>query len=229
MLFVSFYTPLYAEEAKGLIASLREQGAAFDVVALPSAGSWQANCAMKPAFISEMVRKHRVPVVWVDADARLLRSPDFLLGLDPQRTDFAAHWANIWRNGPELLSGTTWWGTSHRALNLLAMWEEIQRRSPEKWDQKCLQTAVEYCQRGAEVMVNGKTLDLPRGKQLVELPAEYCKIFDLMAECKNPVIEHHQASRRFKNVEQSGTDHPIRPLAPWNADSTSPSGNRRKI
>jgi hypothetical protein len=37
-----------------------------------------------------------------------------------------------------------------------------------------------------------------------QLPAEYVKIYDLMRPVRNPVIEHYQASRRYKQKIQKG-------------------------
>src|SRR5579863_10531217 len=75
-IFISFYTPAYADEAAGLIASLDQFGLRHDVQPITSAGNWISNCAVKPFFIRDMLRKYSgSPVVWVDADARIIRPP----------------------------------------------------------------------------------------------------------------------------------------------------------
>jgi hypothetical protein len=51
-----------------------------------------------------------------------------------------------------------------------------------------------------------------RGRlRFVELPAQYCKIFDLMAGVQDPVFEHFQASRAFRRKPAKFI---VPPLAP---------------
>lgn len=176
-LYVSFYAgPGYADEACGLIGSLDALGLAHDVRELPDAGSWELNCGRKAAFLQAMRASHPdCPLVWLDADARVLRPPTLF---DELTCDFAAHW----KDGDELLSGTMFIGATDAAGELLETWRIECEQNPHEWDQKVLQR-----------IINRE----PARWTTERLPASYTAIFDAgMSE--NPVIEHRQASRRLK-------------------------------
>lgn len=77
IIFVSFYTPLYEEPARKLVKSLDRWGLKHDVREERDWGSWEANIVRKPAFIWQMMCQHPEAraVVWIDADAEVLRDP----------------------------------------------------------------------------------------------------------------------------------------------------------
>lgn len=177
-LFVSFFTPIYAEEAHGLLRTLILHGLDHDIREIESQSSWERNCSRKASFLAEMRTAHPGrPLVWVDADARVRRYPALL---DSLTCDFAAHW----RNGHELLSGTMYWGATAKADELLAAWSRASEAMPDIMDQRTLQNIVDGW--------DGR---------VVRLPPEYTAIFDGdMAPEAAWVISHHQASRRLRGV-----------------------------
>lgn len=176
-LFVSFFSgPGYAEEAKGLIETLEKFNCRYHIVALDDSGSWVKNCARKPSFILDCRRQYPgTPLVWLDADARVMSKPDLFEQLDH---DVGFHL----RDDVELLSGTMFWNATPAAAQLLAKWADWCERYPGEWDQRVLQK-----------LLNGG----PWAGKIAHLPASYCSIFD-QAMSPHPVIEHRQASRRLK-------------------------------
>lgn len=176
-LFVSFYTPEYAEEARGLVDSLLAFDCDYDVRRIESRGSWVRNCAGKAEFLAMMLRDHAAgrPIVWLDADARVVASPVLFDSLD---CDVAAHW----RNGTELLSGTLYFGSTSIARGLCRTWASWCEELPNEWDQRCLQRAIDSSE--AELRIE-------------RLPSSYTRIFDAN-EMGEPVILHRQASRRLR-------------------------------
>jgi len=171
----------YEEEAKKLRGSLEKLGMSHQVRVIHSMGSWQKNCLYKPLFIKEMLQKYGKPVLYVDADAIFYKIPELI---DTLTADFAVHY---FRNA-QLASGTLYFKNSVPALNLLDAWIERNRNYPKDRDQDNLQ----------------RVLEKPGWKNRIRihyLPAEYCKIFDLAPEVKDPVIEHFQASRRLRIEE----------------------------
>lgn len=176
MMFVSFFSgPGYDIEARELVKTLDRFGLPHDVREAPDAGTWELNCGRKPTFLLQMRREHPgESLVWLDADARVRRSPDLFRSLD---CDIAAHW----RDGVELLSGTLFIGSGETAGELLEAWRDECTANPHEWDQKCLQRLVEGSRRW----------------RMQTLPAEYTAIFDA-GMSDDPVIEHMQASRRLK-------------------------------
>lgn len=183
-IYVSFFTTDYADEAKGLIDSLDALGLEHDVRLIASRGNWVQNCSMKCDVIYDALDEFARPVVWVDADARIVAKPTLF---DTMDCDFAAHWFR----DTELLSGTAFFNHTHNAFNLLSNWSRFSRSHPGEWDQRTLQAAV----------------DATPGLKIERLPCEYTWICEPGATRdiseahygkREPVIVHRQASRRKK-------------------------------
>jgi hypothetical protein len=203
-IFVSFFTENYREEADGLIGTLKQFNLEYEIRHIEDRGSWVENCAQKPRFISDTMLWHPDrPVVWVDADARIRREPKLFDELD---CDVAFHL----RHEVELLSGTLYFGTSKRALQLVEDWQRRCVENPDKLDQVMLHDAVKDCVQDREV----KYIARPQidrsgniirwggsGLRVQHLPANYVRIFDAadLGPIEESVILHTQASRRLRN------------------------------
>lgn len=176
-LFVSCFTPDYADEARGLIETLNAFDLPHYVAEFGNRGDWVRNCANKPIFLREVrATNHGRPLVWIDADARIRQRPTLF---ENMAADFAAHW----KDGKELLGGTLFFGPSDGAGELIEQWDRECKMFPSEWDQANLQRIVESpkCSLAAS-----------------RLPAPYALIFDLMRDQGPPVIEQMQASRRLR-------------------------------
>lgn len=178
MFFVSFYTKKtgYEQEVKNLIFSLEVWGLNYKIGRIDSLGSWQKNTHYKAKFIRKMLDYCNTPIVWVDADAVIKDRPVLFETL---KADFACHL----RGGSELLSGTLYFANNDTVKSFVDDWIATNEKHPDVWEQKNLQAV------------------LPKWKDKINifyLPPEYCLIFDLMRKEGEPVIEHYQASRRFK-------------------------------
>ena len=188
-LTVAFYTldTPYALEIKGLTASLDKLALPYQIQGYTSRGTWVRNCGIKPEFILEMLQVHQgVDILYVDADAivhqvpELFNDPDFL-----EKTDIGVHrWYSPYLKKMELLSGTIFLRNNPKATRLLEAWVAKQKQMSDAWDQRVLSRVLEE---------NALAWSLRES----QLPASYVQIFDLM-KAPNPVIEHMQASRRFK-------------------------------
>lgn len=132
-LVVSYYTPntRYEVHARKLARSL----ARFDVdhVIQPRRAreSWVENCAQKSAFVQEMRRSSERSILWIDADAFLVRPLSGLADLD---ADFAA----VKRDGWSFYGGQIYFGTGDPALELVERWAFYCQRHPHIWDQVTL-------------------------------------------------------------------------------------------
>lgn len=177
----SFYTPLYAEGAKRLSASLDALRIPHEIEPLPDTGDWVKNCAMKPEFILRKWLNTSARVVWVDADAVIHSEPYLFTRLD---TDMAAHWRSDKRYTNELLSGTLFFNRTDGARRILQAWTKRMSQVSDEWDQRTL----------ADIVHGMENISLYR------LPASYTQIFDTMADRGKPVIEHFQRSRQVKNA-----------------------------
>jgi hypothetical protein len=179
--YVCYHTPgPYAKEAGELATTLRQHDLHHEIVEVADCGSWVRNCARKASFVRDMLAKHEDrPIVYLDSDARVCAYPKAFDEM-PDDVDVAVHY----KDGTELLSGTLYFGNTSGSWEIVRQWCERCTAEPDVWDQKHLQRVVED---------GGKRFNVAR------LPAPYCLIFDTMREQGPPVIEHTQASRRYKN------------------------------
>lgn len=179
-IIVGYYTEntSYAEESKNLTASLDKLQLPYDVMGVPNQGTWQANTQYKAYFIQQMLSKHFPKnLLYLDVDAVVHKHPVLF---DTLLADIGVHYLR----STELISSTIYLRNNAAVAQLVDRWLTVCLKNPEVWDQKVLQSVINQ----------SKDLKL----KLVNLPPEYCKIFDTMAVIKDPVIEQFQASRRFK-------------------------------
>ena len=135
-LFVSYYTPAtpYEVLADQLRRSLDRLGVAHRIEPITSLGSWVANTGLKASFIERAWQESDRPICWVDADAELLRAPQFLYG---NPFDFAL----VRRHGWYFMSGVVYLGKSAAAGALVSRWVALCRQYPHVWDQVLLTLA----------------------------------------------------------------------------------------
>ena len=188
MIFVSFYTKNtgYEKEVKNLIASLEHLKLKYDIQGIESKGDWFKNIKFKPSFIYNMLKKHSVEdkVIWIDADAVVRQYPKLFETISE---DIAVHYSNNhWHPDPEMLSGTMMFRNNKKVHSMFERWINCCERDEKQTEQRILQWLIEH--RYVDVSV-------------YDLPSSYVKIFDLNETGEynvDPVIEHFQASRRYK-------------------------------
>lgn len=181
MIFCSYYTlDGYAGEARNLRLSLEKFKINYRFKSIKSKGTWLENVKYKPKFILDMLNEHKCPVVWIDADSIVRQTPTVLFYLANSDADFAAHW----RDDSQLLSGTLFFNVTGGSQRLLAEWVRLTLEFKDWTDQAVLQHVIE--------------VNLVPDLKIDRLPASYCQIFDTMAHNGDPVIEHFQASRKYK-------------------------------
>lgn len=194
-LIISFYTKdtYYQWEVQNLIESCQKFGLEHYIEGVDSFGSWELNCAFKPFFIYEALQKHKRAVFWLDADAAFVQKPEILSVFE---SDLAVRINDLAQDHPsKVLSGSLFVNYTTGANRVMRLWiEECQRqltdgdRKLEFWDQIALR----------DVILNPETLS-----NIGSLPHSYTKISGHVLDEKNilsPVIEHYQASRRYKKM-----------------------------
>jgi hypothetical protein len=192
LLVIGYFTANtgYADEVNNLRRSLVEIGLPYLIREVKNLGSWQANTHFKAEFIRQVARENPDRrLLYVDADGVFRAEPELL---DRITEDLAVHYREYPDEGgkpcdQELLSGTIYFRNNFQTTLLLDRWIAMNTQSPDRWDQVNLAEAIDEAQ------------DL----LLFKLPPEYCFIFDLMRidyPTAKPVIEHFQASRKFKHL-----------------------------
>jgi hypothetical protein len=191
-LVVSFYTENtpYQLEALALIASCNALGIEAEVEGIPSEGSWERNCAIKPFFIRKKLMEKKRPIFWVDADAVFKKNPDFSF---MSQSDVAFRQMKRFSNDNRFkyFSGSLFLNYTASGLEFVEKWcAYCQQKIDENRDLQFLDqiSLVDLIDRGEQVKV-------------LSLPIAYSKVFDIDADEITPeevVVEHYQASRRFR-------------------------------
>jgi len=209
---VGYYTPDcdYRQRAENMKASVERLGLHCFIQERPSKARkempkpmpWVLNCAQCGPFIREMMASFPDRrLLYLDADAEMLKMPQMILGL--KDIDFAAPiLTNEWVNC-ELQSNTLYFNTTPAARALVNKWCELQEQRNkdvlaakfqppyrEAWDQRVLQESIAFIPKLAWTPLPweyGK-IDLPKsGRELMQ-----------GVKPEDVVIAQHQASRVTK-------------------------------
>jgi len=192
LMVVGYYTvnTPYEQEAQNLLGSLNRLGITHDISGVQSLGNWQANTRFKAEFMLDMLIKHpNHRLLYVDVDAVVHSIPDLFKNYT---CDIAVRWQDFrWRQN-ECLSGTIYMENNERTKRICELWRDInvnegnESNRMEQWN--------------LDTVINKMKAEDPNFTYK-NLPPEYTMIFDSMRGMYPnivPVIEHFQASRRFK-------------------------------
>lgn len=197
---VSFFTKgtPYETEIKKLEVSLRKFNIQHYFFPCEPRGTWRGNLNYK----SEIIRKSfdmfpDKDIVFIDSDGIVQKYPVLFDTLSKKREhDIAAHFHQYPTSvdGGSLLSGTLWFANNEMNRDVVDRWHKIGVENPTIRHQHCLNIAIH------ELSKEGESIGICR------MPREYTQIFDYKgAKHEDAVIEHFQASRRFrKKVGQGG-------------------------
>ena len=191
-MIVSHYTlgTGYEEEVRNLIESLEEWKLDFAIEPIKSLGeengvqAWRRNSNYCSQLVQKMLARYpNRDILRVDADAIFRQYPDLFLSEDFD-ADVAAHVHDFRWHPQELLGGTIFFKNTPTVRWLVDHWVwECMINRPGERNPDLLKEIIDK----EKFNIN-----------FIELPDTYCKIFDIMKDVKDPVIEHFQASRRFK-------------------------------
>lgn len=180
---ISFYTigTPYEKAAKNLEDSCKRFGISYHIEGIRSFGSWEQNCAFKPAFISQMLHKEKRPIVWVDADACFKAEPKWEAFFD---CDIALRKNPHFhpRHTGYVMSGTLFINPTPDSFQLMEAWQEACAKNILSWDQ----------------VVLARLLEQLNHLRILPLPFSYVKTTHwdsgFISE-KETIIEHGQATR----------------------------------
>lgn len=182
MKVVSYYTDNYKHVATSLIRSCQRLRIPYTIKRIKNKGSWEHNCNYKPVFLLQMLKTE--PIVWVDADARVVRPIE---GILESRGDICAyHLDNYIQTGTMLIRPT-----------------DNARRILRTWQQQCASNPLEWDQRNLDAL----------GIEIGNLHPKWCWVYDrpkLALGGAEPHIVHYQASRKLKRPNRTFS-HTVRP------------------
>lgn len=208
-LFVSYFTKdtPYETLANHLRISFDRFNLPHRIEAIESRGSWVANTGLKSTFIEKAWKESDRPICWVDADAEILRTPNFVFG---NPFDIAM----VRRHGWYDISSFVYLNKSEAAGRLVTEWARLCEENPHVWDQVLLTLAWYRTVREGEL----SSLFLNEG--IFRFPRPWIrdardKLFYYPTKRKiRPFINQKQASRQLKvfvnsskkNVNERGSD-----------------------
>jgi len=198
---ISFYTrgTSYEHEVQKLITSLRKFNLPYHIFSFEPMGTWRANLNYKSACILQAMEMYPdKDIVFIDSDGIVRQDPvlfDELSGTGFHHVAAVYHTYSPESGDPdELLSGTLWLRNTGLTRGLVRKWHKIALEEPLVIHQRCLKYAIE------RMIKNGNPL------QVFRMPWEYTCVFDYeRSRGKQPVIEHFQASRRFRDEVGRGS------------------------
>jgi hypothetical protein len=196
---ISFYTKGtgYETEIEALRKSLDKFKIPYKFYGVDQQGSWRMNLNFKSKVILKAMREFpKWDIVFIDADGIVRQYPKLFDELSANGYyDVAATFHKYSKrsgDSDELLSGTLWIQNCQSARELVECWHEIGMANQNIRHQKCLKLAIEK---------------MNREHKLYRMPFEYTYVFDYRYfEKREPVIEHFQASRRFRAAVGFGVD-----------------------
>jgi len=118
---ISYYTDNweYAERAEILTKDCETFKLRYDVVELEDQGSWIKNTRLKARFVHQKLEEHKRPVLWIDGDSRILKSP---LGITPH-ADFGAVRAKS-PSKKTWYAGTLYFNYTDEGREIARLWAE---------------------------------------------------------------------------------------------------------
>ncbi len=192
-LIVSYYTEEspYAKEAADLVASCKKFNLDVEVSAIPSKGSWSANCCFKPEFLLACLEKHNRPLIWTDIDSTFFAYPTIF---DDCKADVALRINdNVPVDSPsKILSNTMYLNNTTSTKKLLNFWkkecEKLLLKEGPVFDQVALRRVI---------------LHYPTMVEIKRLPATYITVTDTVEDRSafpdNAVVVHYKLSRLYAN------------------------------
>lgn len=191
--YISFYTKntAYQLEKDRLKNTARALGIIVDFYEQENLGTWRANIHDRIRILRHFLDKYKgQDIVYIDCDAEIVKYPSLFdnwnkgdLGIHKlDRRKYFKRWNEYWQEEYEYLGGTMFFKNNDITKQLLELWEEMDKPMNTALSQMTLIYAIRKMQE--------------KGLKVYELPANYCQIFDVMADAGEPVIEHFQASRR---------------------------------
>jgi hypothetical protein len=191
LLIVGYYTKNtpYEAEAQKLITSCNKLGLRHSIMGVDNLGSWQANTRFKAKFMLDMlINNPSMRLLYVDVDAVMHRMPNLFINYS---ADIAVRFQDFTYRKNECLSGTIYMENNLKTRKLCELWlnenvsEGPNAKTFEQWN---LGKIIEK-------------MAVSDGLVCKNLPPEYTFIFDSMRKIYPnavPVIEHFQASRKYK-------------------------------
>lgn len=201
-IYIGYYTKNtpYQKEAEELSLSLKAFDLPHKIYAVESKGNWLKNVCLKTEIILRAWNEFSEPIVYLDADARVVQKPIVFDTLD---CDFAVHVRSL--EGLSFFCSTMYWGRTKTAFDLLCNWNDrckreekvIFRTLPPPYH-KVHTLDWSIADQGALVNAYLDFIDRGISVNLFNLPKSYA--VKTKSKHNERVIVQNQSSRKYKRL-----------------------------
>ncbi len=155
----------YFDDAMKMFESCHRHGISSEIMPYKSFGNWRANANYKGNLVLSALKRHPlVNIVWIDADAVILKRPDLF---DDMEYDIAVYFAE-WPLGSgqkKCSNGTIFFKNNSRVRAFVAEWARWSMANPGKSQQDKFGEMLQVYKDGTAHGINWG-----------ELPPEYCMV-----------------------------------------------------
>lgn len=111
----------YSDHAKRFLSECNNFGIPHEVSEIPSQGSYQRNCLLKPKFIYSKLIEHRRPLVWFDIDTFIIQEPNAFDGLSSMGINLGVS-ATDPKNPITIKASPLWFNYTAETLQFVRDW-----------------------------------------------------------------------------------------------------------
>ncbi len=200
-IYITYYTTgsPYENLAKNLEESLNKFNLKNRIYEKPDKGSWAKNVWYKSGVILDTLKEYKEPVVWLDADAEVVKDPSKMF--DSLTCDLGVH-VRTRKEGWSIFASTLYFGYTPMGLEIAEEWDKrsIKREmiNPKlKIPAPYYKPFLNWCLNEQGTLINTYWDMVNSGKKvnLFDLPKPYaCKID---SSEKERYIIQYQASRYY--------------------------------
>jgi hypothetical protein len=125
-LVISYFTDVdgntyYSDHAKRLRSECDALNIPYEISNIPSQGSYQQNCLIKPKFIYSKLTQHCKPLLWLDIDTFILKQPNIFDSFSSMGVDIGVSSTNP-QNLLQIKASPIWFSYSSNSLEFVREW-----------------------------------------------------------------------------------------------------------
>lgn len=170
----------YEKDIDILSRSIDRYNIKYDIIGKDNTGNWIKNTYLKALTIKDAMNKYKIPVVWIDIDAKLVRYPDFFFNMNGEISYFK------FDNYEDILTGTLYFAYTDNCKRIIDDWININSTSDVP-DASNFLYVINKFKRNKDITL-----------KYIPLPVEYVNIIgNDLTKSNNPVIIHNNASKRY--------------------------------
>ena len=200
-LLYSFYTKdtIYEHSAQRLEASIKKfckPDINYCLEGIEPKGSWIKNCNVKPFCVLNKIKEVKMPLVWLDSDAEMMRHPNLFDELSKKKYYDISFHTRDWDHNRKT-SAIIYFDYSPKVLDFITEWcDKTQSKNDknELYDTRGGRLSMEQ-HMFYECVVKSNLKFHPMSADYCAILQQDQKTFNVKEIYDVPAIKHHQDSR----------------------------------